>query len=173
MNHKEVQDIATKHGLGQVHFQFNVAQNTGRQFEVGYVSTTSGRSLFCKRTSNSNPDQFYLCNEYAKLEAMPGRQKSVDKLIQEIAECLAQWDTESIVEVANKTLTTKHRVVDSETVEEMEEIDRTVVVPDAVGNGLHEEVDNDTCSHCGSRHTNELSDTEHECYDCGQIYSKE
>ena len=67
MNHKEIQDLAAKNGLGQVHFQFNIAQNTGRSFEVGYVSVDRHRELFCKRGSNSNPDQFYLCNDYAKL----------------------------------------------------------------------------------------------------------
>ena len=68
MDHAQVQAIATKHGLGKVHFQFNTAQNTGRLFEVGYVSVGKSRELFCKRQSDSNPDQFYLCNEYAKLE---------------------------------------------------------------------------------------------------------
>jgi hypothetical protein len=68
MNHIQVQEIATKHGFGQVYFQFNVSQNTGREFEVGYVSVGGRRSLFCKRGPNTNPDQFYLCNEYEKLK---------------------------------------------------------------------------------------------------------
>jgi hypothetical protein len=72
MTHEEAQKIATDNGLGHVHFQYNIAQNTGRSFEVGYVSVGKGReahrSLFCKRGSDSNPDQFYLCNEYRTLE---------------------------------------------------------------------------------------------------------
>ena len=68
MDHKQVQDIATKHGLGRVYFQFNFPENSGRQFEVGYVSNGRQRELFCKRGSNSNPDQFYLCNKYANLD---------------------------------------------------------------------------------------------------------
>lgn len=71
MNHAKAQQIATKHGLGQVYWQFNTAQNTGRQFEVGYVSVGKSRQLFCKRGVDSNEDQFYLCNEYAKLEHAP------------------------------------------------------------------------------------------------------
>lgn len=81
MNHKQVQEIATKHGLGQVHFQFNTAQNTGRQFEVGYVSVGRSRELFCKRGVESNPDQFYLCNEYAKLENAPAPTKVQIRMI--------------------------------------------------------------------------------------------
>lgn len=84
MNHKQVQDIATKHGLGQVHFQFNTAQNTGREFEVGYVSVEGHRELFCKRQSNSNPDQFYLCNEYAKLESKPTRDETLEVIARDM-----------------------------------------------------------------------------------------
>lgn len=68
MTHEEAQKIATDNGLGRVWFQYNIAQNTGRSFEVGYVSVGKSRVLFCKRGSDSNPDQFYLCNEYRKLE---------------------------------------------------------------------------------------------------------
>lgn len=57
MDREELQRLATKHKL------------SGREFEVGYVSLSNGRrGLFCKRSSNSNPDQFYLCNDYAKLD---------------------------------------------------------------------------------------------------------
>jgi len=70
MDHNQVQGIATKHGFGQVHFQYNVAQNTGKEFEVGYVSVDGHRELFCKRQSNSNPDQFYLCNDFRKYEVI-------------------------------------------------------------------------------------------------------
>lgn len=31
--------------------------------------------------------------------------------------------------------------------------------------------DPDVCSNCGSRHTEPLQDDEHECYDCGEIYT--
>lgn len=68
MDYEQLQFIADMHGLGRIHFQFNVAQNTGKQFEVGYISVDKRRVLFCKRQSNSNPDQFYLCNEYSKYE---------------------------------------------------------------------------------------------------------
>lgn len=68
MNHNQIQEIATKYDLGRVHFQFNIAQNTGREFEVGYVTVDGRRELFCKRQPNTNPDQFYLCNEFRKLE---------------------------------------------------------------------------------------------------------
>jgi hypothetical protein len=68
MTHSECQNLAHKHNLGPVWFQFNTAQNTGKEIEVGYISLKDGsRALFCKRQSNTNPDQFYLCNEYAKL----------------------------------------------------------------------------------------------------------
>lgn len=69
MTHEEAQAIATENGLGQVWFQFNVSHSTGREFEVGYVSNANGRrELFCKRGVNSNPDQFYLCNDFSKFE---------------------------------------------------------------------------------------------------------
>src|SRR5690606_17589324 len=69
-------DIASKHGLGTVHFQFNTSKNAPyREFEVGYVSVNRRRELFCKRQPDSNPDQFYLCNEYAKLENAPAPTK--------------------------------------------------------------------------------------------------
>lgn len=68
MNHKEAQDIATKNGLGTVHFQFNIALNTGRRFEVGYVYENGKRVLFCKRQPDSAPDGLYLCNEFRKLQ---------------------------------------------------------------------------------------------------------
>lgn len=80
MNHNQIQEIATKHGLGQVHFQYNVAQNTGKEFEVGYVSVGKSRELFCKRSSDSNPDQFYLCNEYAKLPIKPTRDQKLEEI---------------------------------------------------------------------------------------------
>lgn len=72
MNRNQVQEIATKNNLGQVHFEVKDSQILpGRSFEVGYVSVDKNRVLFCKRHPNSNPDQFYLCNEYAKLESEP------------------------------------------------------------------------------------------------------
>jgi hypothetical protein len=67
MDHNQIQELATKHNLGRVHFQFNVAQNTGKEFEVGYISLNGSRALFCKRSSNTNHDQFHLCNEYREL----------------------------------------------------------------------------------------------------------
>lgn len=68
MNHKEIEEIAAQNNLGTVYFQFNVAKNgTHSQFEVGYVTVNGQRELFCKRNSNSNPDQFYLCNQFGAL----------------------------------------------------------------------------------------------------------
>jgi hypothetical protein len=68
MTANEIQEIANQNKLGRVWFQVKIAQNTGREIEVGYISLKDGsRDLFCKRQSSSNPDQFYLCNEYAKL----------------------------------------------------------------------------------------------------------
>jgi len=64
MTHEEAQRTAEEKGLGGVHFQFNVAQNTGKEFEVGYVYRDGRRVLFCKRQSWSAPDAFYLCNEF-------------------------------------------------------------------------------------------------------------
>ena len=69
MTRTEAQAIANKNNLGTVWFQFNIAKNTGREFEVGYVSPDGkGRQLFCKRGSNSGVNQFYLCNEFRKLD---------------------------------------------------------------------------------------------------------
>lgn len=45
MNHAKAQQIATKHGLGQVYWQFNTAQNTGRQFEVGCIEVKGNTYL--------------------------------------------------------------------------------------------------------------------------------
>lgn len=59
--------IASNNSLGNIHFQFNLAQNTGRYFEVGYIfSKEDGKKLlFCKTTSFA--EGFYLCNEFSKL----------------------------------------------------------------------------------------------------------
>jgi len=67
MTHDEAQEIATKNGLGRIHFQYNIALNTGREFEVGYIFKNKMRMLFVKRGSRSSPDAFYLCNEFANL----------------------------------------------------------------------------------------------------------
>jgi hypothetical protein len=67
MDYAELQEIATKHGLGQVHFQYNIAVNTGREFEVGYIFQNKKRVLFAKRGHNTSPDAFYLCNEFSEL----------------------------------------------------------------------------------------------------------
>lgn len=68
MDYEQLQFIADMHGLGSIHFQFNTAQNTGNKFEVGYISRAGKRELFCKRQSNSNCDQFYLCNEFREMD---------------------------------------------------------------------------------------------------------
>jgi hypothetical protein len=67
MNYEEAQKIADEHHLGQIHFQYNIAQNTGKEFEVGYVVVNKRMVLFCKRGSKSSPDAFYLCNEFREL----------------------------------------------------------------------------------------------------------
>jgi DUF917 family protein len=68
MTHERAQDIATHNGLGEVHFQFNIAKNTGKEFEVGYVNVKGMRELFCKRQSYSLVNEFYLCNEFRELD---------------------------------------------------------------------------------------------------------
>lgn len=68
MNRKQAQDIATKHGLGEVYFQFNIAKPGGGSMEVGYVTVEGMRELFCKRQPHTNPDQLYLCNQFRELE---------------------------------------------------------------------------------------------------------
>ena len=69
MGKEKAQEIAAKANLGTVYFQFNTAMNTGQQFEVGYVRDgVGGRNLFCKRGSSSTPDDFYLCNDFEKLD---------------------------------------------------------------------------------------------------------
>jgi hypothetical protein len=66
MNHKEAQDIADKHNLGQIDFVQKIALNTGKPMEVGYVFVNGSRVLFCKKGwSNAG---FYLCNEFRKLD---------------------------------------------------------------------------------------------------------
>lgn len=64
MTREEAQREASTRGLGGVHFQFNVARNTGREFEVGYVFRDGERVLFCKRQSGTASDALYLCNEF-------------------------------------------------------------------------------------------------------------
>jgi hypothetical protein len=71
MNHKEVQEIAIKHGFGEVYFQFNIAINTGKEFEVGYIYKDKRRHLFCKRGVSSSPDAFYLCNDFEQFSPEP------------------------------------------------------------------------------------------------------
>lgn len=68
MTHEEICNVARQHGLGAVHFQFNVAKNTGHAFEVGYVLVAGHQELFCKRQSYSTEADFYLCNEFRKLQ---------------------------------------------------------------------------------------------------------
>lgn len=68
MDSEQIQAIATQNSLGRVHFQFNISQNTGREFEVGYVYKDGRQELFCKRQPGSAPDQFYLCNEFRSLK---------------------------------------------------------------------------------------------------------
>lgn len=72
MTANEASKIAHEEGLGSIEFQFNIAQNTGKPFEVGYVCQSSRRELFCKRTSHSGPDGFYLCNDFRPLAQKHG-----------------------------------------------------------------------------------------------------
>jgi hypothetical protein len=66
-NRSEIKNIADDNGLGGVHFQYNIAQNTGREFEVGYVYVNGVKQLFCKRGHNTDDTMFYLCNEFEAL----------------------------------------------------------------------------------------------------------
>lgn len=68
MNREQLLTIAREHGFGNIHFQFNVSKNGGREFEVGYVKINNSMELFCKRQPNTSDDQFYLCNEFRKLK---------------------------------------------------------------------------------------------------------
>lgn len=68
MDKNQLQSIASEHKLGKIHFQFNVARNTGKEFEVGYVFIGSTRELFCKRQPGDAADAFYLCNEFGALQ---------------------------------------------------------------------------------------------------------
>lgn len=75
---EQVSDWAKRFGVGGVHFQFNVSQNAGRVFEVGYVwpnGINKERRLFAKSPNSYrdfekadnrdvSEDRFYLCNEY-------------------------------------------------------------------------------------------------------------
>ncbi len=67
MTHDQVREVAARHKLGPVHFQLNIARNTGQEFEVGYVYVAGEQTLFCKRQPLSEPDGFYLCNEFRKI----------------------------------------------------------------------------------------------------------
>ncbi len=75
---EQITELAKTLKVGEVHFQFNVSQNTGRVFEVGYVwpnGINKERHLFAKSPNsyrdfekvdsrNISEDRFYLCNEY-------------------------------------------------------------------------------------------------------------
>ena len=67
MNHDQVRKVAQDANLGTVHFQFNIARNSGERFEVGYVVVAGRQELFCKRQPGSSEDAFYLCNEFGSL----------------------------------------------------------------------------------------------------------
>lgn len=68
MDKRGVLTAAAALGFEVVDFQFNVARNTGRPFEVGYVHQDGHKVLFCKRQPSSSPDAFYLCNEFRAYE---------------------------------------------------------------------------------------------------------
>lgn len=65
MTHEEAQKAADSRKLGRIHFQFNIARNTGQEFEVGYIFRKGERVLFCKRQPKTTLDAFRLCNEFA------------------------------------------------------------------------------------------------------------
>ncbi len=49
----------------KIFWQYRIAQNTGKEFEVGYVYIGNGqKDLFCKRNSSDHPNYFFLCNEF-------------------------------------------------------------------------------------------------------------
>lgn len=62
LDREQIQQLAFEHGL-KVYFEYRVAQNTGREIEVGYVYRGS-KELFCKRNPDMEPGTFYLCNEF-------------------------------------------------------------------------------------------------------------
>ena len=67
MNKCECRSISNKSGYGKIDFQYRIALNTGKEFEVGYVYIDGRKCLFCKRQSNTDETMFYLCNEFAEL----------------------------------------------------------------------------------------------------------
>lgn len=60
-----MQAIADKNNLGKIHFQMNLAKNTGKLFEVGYSFVNGEQLLFCKY--DVFEDRFKLCNDFSKL----------------------------------------------------------------------------------------------------------
>ncbi len=67
MNREQAQEIADQNNLGEIYFEYRTAINTGKEFEVGYISREGHKELFCKRQSFTTPNDFYLCNEFRKL----------------------------------------------------------------------------------------------------------
>ena len=65
MNHDQMQAIADKNKLGKIHFQMNIARNTSKLFEVGYVFVGGEQLLFCKYDRFEG--KFKLCNDFCKL----------------------------------------------------------------------------------------------------------
>lgn len=62
---KQVLDFAEDNSLGTIYFEYKIAQNTGKEMEVGYVSDEFGsKVLFCKRQSFMMPGYYNLCNQY-------------------------------------------------------------------------------------------------------------
>ena len=68
MNRAEIEAPAAKHDLGKVYFQWREQANTGRLVEVGWLARDGELVLFCKRSSRSTPNDFYLCPPFENLK---------------------------------------------------------------------------------------------------------
>ena len=64
MTKEQIIKKAVQFRVGPIHFQINIAQNTGKPFEVGYVFCDGRRELFCKYSVFGG---FKLCNEFEEL----------------------------------------------------------------------------------------------------------
>ena len=63
---EEILEKGKQFNVGSIHFQFNIAKNTGREFEVGYVFCHGFQELFCKYSRLGGG--FKLCNEFEDLD---------------------------------------------------------------------------------------------------------
>jgi len=63
---EQVIEMSKTFEVDPIHFQINIAQNTGKPFEVGYVFCDGRRELFCKYSKIEGG--FHLCNQFRELD---------------------------------------------------------------------------------------------------------